>query len=49
MLMSVKKKQQEPTTKKKPKEEHLTEREWRELRGEFMPTYKRHKGALRQK
>jgi predicted Zn-dependent peptidase len=56
-LKDWKKLHQEPTPKKKKphqkpqkrKSEHLTELDIKSLMGMNMPTYRRHKGALRQK
>lgn len=46
MKPNEQKKQQDQSPKKK---EELSKRDLDELMGRFTPTYKRHKGALRQK
>jgi hypothetical protein len=49
-VMDMKDDKKKPDKKSpKHKEERLSEREWKELRGEFMPTYTRKHGAVRNK
>jgi hypothetical protein len=46
MKSNGQKKQQEQSPKKQKKEEKI---DWKEMMGMSRPTYKRHKGAMRQK
>ncbi|MDF2854215.1 MAG: hypothetical protein K0Q87_66 [Neobacillus sp.] len=47
--MTVKKTQQEPTAKNNTNKEKLSTKEIKELMGMGRPTYKRHRGAIKQK
>ncbi len=39
----------QPEKPQKRKSERLSKREWEDIMGTNQPTYKRHKGALRQR